>query len=425
MTKLTKEVKIQIGKETFDELLRTEYDTKVKEQIALKYDISLSMVNKCFSDYKSRIIEPKPTIHDLELLSNYLKKRQTIPSNKKYSEEFIIQVGKEVFEALLDNNYSYDVREDIAKKYNIPVNTINNFLSTYRKRNEEPKPTEEQMKLANNYISLNGRKGVAIPKNIVDILLGATDSELEELLDRYTLKILNNKIEYNKLREPDNKEVYEQVQIRLRNIYNNKTINKSENNQEYSSLELFDKVMSEYLNGIDYYPNYIFVKHNVSKNIFITWIKTIKNNNDIERSNILNKYYDTMKEREVEFSLLVNEVYKLIKNNKATILDFYRLVHMTINRFKSYMKLGIEHNLIPDEEVDVINNFFDLYIVGSYGLANIEEAYKINYEYNGVMLAKEDIKNICLELLKEDIPITKNSIILMFEEKIKNKVNIK
>lgn len=424
MVKLDKETRLHVGQETFNELLRTKYDSKVKEQIALKYNITPSMVNTCFYEYKKRYIEPKPTKEELDLLDKYLKEKQGLLSKRKYTEEFEIQVGKETFEELLNSQYSYDIKDNIAKKYNISKNVVSNLLSKYRNRTEEPKPTKEQIELANKYALLSERRGASTPKNMIDILLGANDKELEELLQRYSYTNLINKLDYYKVRNQEQTEIVEQIKIRLTNIHEKTKLIYLDNTIK-NELEIFDKAMNEYLNSKDYYPNYIFVKNNVSKKMFMNWIKIIKENNDIERTNILNKYYDTMKEREVEFSLLTQELYKLIKTKQPTILDFYKLAHMTINRFKSYMKLGIEHNLIPKEEENTINNFFDLYIVGSYSLSNLEEAYKINYEYNEVKLTKEEIKNICMELLENDIPITKNSIILTFEEKIKNKMNTK
>lgn len=424
MNKLDKETKILIGQETFNELLKTKYDSTIKQTIASKYHTSVSMVNTCFYEYKKRYIEPKPTKEELEQLDKYLKERQGLLTKRKYSEEFEIQVGKETFEELLKSKYSYDIKENIAKKYNITVNTVSNLLSKYRNRTEEPKPTKEQQDLALYYARLAEKRGASTPKNMIDILLGADDKELEELLKRYSFTNLINKLDYYKVRNIDQTELIEQIKIRLTNIHE-KTKLIYLDNPDINELELFDKVMNEYLNSTDYYPNYVYTKNNISKKTFMKWIKAIKENNDEQRSNILNKYYDTMKEREIEFSLLVQELYKLLQTKQITILDFYKLSHMTINRFKSFMKLAIEHNLIPKEEETTINNFFDLYIVGSYTLTNIEEAYKINYEYNGINLTKEEIKNICLELLDKNIPITKNSIILTFEEKINDKMNTK
>lgn len=419
MAKIDINTKIEIGKETFYGLLNSDYNSEIRTNIAKKYNVSLSTVNKCYSDFKDRIVEPKPTEEELKQISILLKKKQTIVVDKKYSDEFKIQVGKDLFERLYETRYASGVREEIAKKYNIPVSMANNMLSFYKNRKEEPKPTKEQLEDMKKYSQAKFAR-TNFPKDIVEIMLGATDEELKDIVKEYSLYRLNYKIEYRKLRNESERETLELLQKRMEKI--NQELEQAKDVLNPYELELYDTVFNEYLNGKDYYPNYVFARYNVSKNLFTRWINLIKINNDKQRSELLNNYYKEMKIRELDFSILVHDVYKMIIEEDKNILDFYKMTHMTINKFKSFMMLGEEHNLIPEEEKNTINNFFDLYIVGAYSLANLEEAYKIVYEYNGINMTKEDIKNICMELVEQEIPVTKNSIILTFEEKINNNV---
>lgn len=419
MAKIDIKTKIEIGKETFYGLLNNDYDSEIRTNVAKKYNVSLSTVNKCFSEFKDRIIEPKPTEEELEKIAVLLKKKQTIVVDKKYSEEFKIQVGKELFDRLYETRYASGVREEIAQKYNIPLNMANNMLSFYKNRTEEPKPTEKQLEDMKKFSHAKFSR-TNFPKDIVNIMLGATDEELKDIIKEYSLYRLNYKIEYRKLRNESEKETLELLQKRLEKI--NQELEQVKDTLNPYELELFDTVFNEYLNGKDYYPNYVFARYNISKNLFTRWVNLIKLNNDIPRNELLNNYYKEMKIRELDFSILVHDLYKMITEENKNILDFYKMTHMTINKFKSFMNLGLEHHIIPEEEINTINNFFDLYIVGAYSLANLDEAYKIVYEYNGINMTKEDIKNICMELVEQDIPVTKNSIILTFEEKINNNV---
>lgn len=410
---LTKQERIKIGKEVFDKLIDSEYDSNEKIKISNKYSISMYMVNKCFYEYRDRCIEPKPTKEDIEKLDKMLSLRRRNITNKKYEDNFALNVGKEIFDEVIKNEYASWVIPNIAKKYGITVDAAKRLFYLYKNRDTEPKPSSEDLALLTKY-AFNNTTKTPIPADIVITMLGASDEELKSYLEKYTLDKLLFKIGYYKVRNTYDRDSLENLEKRLKTINDSVVYSSSNSN----GIVLFETVINEYLSGNDYYPNYIFAKYNVSKSVFNSWIRTIKNNKDYNEINLYNNFISTMKNREMEFSCIVRDLCNMIDND-INILDFYRLTHITINRFKSYMNLCLNNHLITNDEYNKVNNFFDYYIVGSYSLKDLDEAYSIVYEYNGVSLSKEEIKNICYELVNENIPVTKNSIVLLFEEKVK------
>ena len=69
----------------------------------------------------------------------------------KYTREQKLNIGKETFYKLIETEYGENVRDEIAKKYGISASLLSTYLSMFKKNVVEPKPTEEEIQILNNY----------------------------------------------------------------------------------------------------------------------------------------------------------------------------------------------------------------------------------------------------------------------------------
>lgn len=196
-----------------------------------------------------------------------------------------------------------------------------------------------------------------------------------------------------------------------------------ENNK--SRFAKLENVLRMFVDGVDYYPNEIFKKNNMSQGTFKTLVELAYKENNSEMINLYNEYCRQLKTRELDFKNLCEEAYTSIVNgNFKNILDFYRVTHLSIKKFKLFMIISNKRNLISGTVMTVINEFLNKYIIGTYEFKSLEEATQnIHYSYNGEELTSEKIINLCVELFEQDIPINQNSIIYLFQEKVNQKVN--
>lgn len=359
---------------------------------------------------------------------------------REFTVEERIKIGQVAFNKLLETNYDLSVKDEIARKYGIVPATVQKYIREYKERVLEPKPTYEELELFKK-LAKNSTKSFEMAER----LLSASDEEITKLLDKYGKSLLIFKInDYikSKTEEKENivsleyiKERIEVLnEIRLNNRKAVRDLEKAEKQSEMylniangsdneNKLNHIVKSIREYLNSEEYYPNYIFQKNGIFSRDLSSYIKEIRDSKEPTLNILIDTYFEELQKREVAFLELVKDVYKVIEEKNHNILEFYRMTHMSINKFKTFLKVANAHKKITGLTLDLFNNYFDKYIIGSYGLPNLEEALKINYEYNGVAITPEDIKSICQELYQNKIPINKNSIIYTFEEKVNNKVN--
>ena len=359
---------------------------------------------------------------------------------REFTIDAKIEIGKYTFDKLIETGYDPKVKEEVAKEYGITVGTVYKYLREYKERILEPKPTYEELELFKK-LAKNATKSFEIAEK----LLIASDEEITKLIDKYGKGLLISKINDYIKSKPEEKEniarleyVKERIEvlneIRLNSRKAVRDLEKAEKQSEMylniangsdneNKLNKIVKVIREYINSEEYYPNYIFQKNGIFSKDLSSYIKEIRDSKVPTLNRLIDTYYEELQKREVAFLELVNDVFKVIEENSPNILEFYRMTHMSINKFKTFLKVANAHKKITGFTLDFFNNYFDKYIIGSYGLANLEEALKINYEYNGVAITPEDIKSICQELYQNQIPINKNSIIYTFEEKVSSKVN--
>lgn len=359
---------------------------------------------------------------------------------REFTVEERIKIGQVAFNKLLETNYDLSVKDEIARKYGIVPATVQKYIREYKERVLEPKPTYEELVLFKK-LAKNSTKSFEMAER----LLSASDEEITKLLSKYGKSLLIFKINDYIKSKPEEKEniakleyIKERIEVLNEIRLNDRKVARDLKKEEKQSkmylnvangsdnenkLNQIVKGIREYINSEDYYPNYIFQKNGISSRDLSSYLKEIRNSKVPTLNILINTYFEELQKREVAFLELVAEVYKVIEEKSPNILEFYRMTHMSINKFKTFLKVANAHKKINGFTLDFFNNYFDKYIIGSYGLPNLEEALKINYEYNGVAITPEDIKSICQELYQNKIPINRNSIIYTFEEKVSSKVN--
>ena len=358
---------------------------------------------------------------------------------REFTIDAKIEIGQYTFNKLLETGYDLTVKDEVAKEYGITVGTVYKYLREYKERVLEPKPTYEELELFKK-LAKNATKSFEIAEK----LLISNESELLELIEKYGINTLISKINGYIKSKPDeleniNKLEYIKERIKVLNEIRNSQRQKERqeeatekrtqvhsdllNNEAKNHLSKVVKSIKEYLESSDYYPNYIFNKNMKSVRNITTYFKKLETSPEPELRKLINDYYEELEKRGKEFAVLACNIDKFIYENNPNIMEFYRLTHMTINKFKTFLRIAVVRKQLSSYVESSINNYFDKYIIGSYSLPNLEEALKINYEYNGVIMSDEDIKNICMELAQNNIPINKNTIIYTFEEKVNGKVN--
>lgn len=355
--------------------------------------------------------------------------------NKKYTMNEKIRIGQETFYRLIETEYGENVKEEIMKKYGIDASKLSTFLNMFKRNIVEPKPTVEELRILDKYYQKRLARGYANRDKVSRrefplvkaLLTGLTDEELTTLIDRYTLGYIKKTIEEYIVVHPEDKDKLNNLVTKLDNIHeNNKEERKNERDSQTSTerKETIISVINEFLNGNDVYPNYVFGKNNVSAEKFKNWIKfsNLPGNEDIKE--LLSLYTKELKLREALFVNNLRELVNHIALDDLNTLDFYRKTQMPLNKFRFFMHVAKRRKLIDDELLSVLEEYTYKIGMGSYQYNSLDELKNsLNYNYNGVELTPEIIDNLCLELKNENIPITKSTVICLFQEKNNDKVN--
>lgn len=426
--------RLKIGKDVFEALLNAENKKVIMYDTASKYNLSVDCVEAYLGAYRKRKIEPMPSQVELDIYNKKFGKSELSLDDR-------IAIGKEIFDALVKDGYGKNVKENIAEKYGLSLSFANKLLREYKERVVDPRPSFEDLKqLEKNYNeNLYSFK-------LAESLLTASDEELKYMIEKYGMVFLLKKIDsYIKFKSDDFVNIAKLKEIRLKlSDINNVRLNEkkiiNEEKREEKKEELYNGLINntissdnklnvvvnairEYISGDDYYPNYIFRKKGITSNHLSKYLKSLKDSGKKELVSLVSEYFDVLAVRELEFAALITDVVNLIEEKNPNILDFYRLTHMSINKFKTFLRVSIVRRSVSSYTEGVINNFLERYIIGSVGISNLDEALDIFYEYNGVLMTSADIKDICIDLFNNNIPINKNSIVFSFEEKVKNKMN--
>lgn len=353
----------------------------------------------------------------------------------KYTKSEKLNIGKETFYRLLETEYGENVREDISKKYGLSASQLSTYLSMFKNNIVEPKPTEEEIQILNNYYQRRmtknyNRENITIKKDyklVKELLSSLNDQELKLILDRYDYHYIKKQIEEYLLVKPLDRE---RLTIILNKLSDMRTNSKNSIREEkINSLnnekkEYIKTVLNEFLNCNDIYPNYVFNKYNLTMVKFNSWIKLseLPENEDLRR--LLNSYYKELKYRELAFVKMIKDLVANNSLDNLNILDFYRMFHMSMNKFKFFVRVAKNRELINNESATMIDNYLFKHTIGSYQYKDLNELKNnLNYNYNGVELTSEYIDEIVRELSIENIPITVSTIIALFQEKNNYKVN--
>lgn len=353
----------------------------------------------------------------------------------KYTKSDKLNIGKETFYRLLETEYNFEVKEEIKNKYGINASQLSTYLSMFKNNIVEPKPTEEEKNILQNYYQRRLSKNYNHDTNKVQkeyslvkqLLMPLTKEEMKLLLDRYNLTYIKARVKDYLVAYPLAKEKLDYVLNELENI-NKENIQKrkdertnAKNDEKKDYIEI---VINEYLNGIDIYPNYVFNKYSITSDKFNSWIKVSELPGNEPLKELINNYYKELKVRELSFVNNTKEIVNLISLDNLGLLDFYRITHTPIYKFKLFMYIASRRGLITNEVLTILENYIKKYEYGSFEYSSIDELKKdLNFNYNGLELTSEQIDNICIELQKEMIPINKSTVIELFKEQNQKYVN--
>lgn len=351
MEKYTEKEKIMIGKDVFNELLRTKYDLDVISEMQIEYGVSQTYIYNCFNKYKFRFIAPCPTPEEIKLLDDYA----SISKAEKFNKLKSNHLSKKL-ELLLNIN-SVDELIELRKTYNL----------------RELKVTAER------YIYNNNNE---ISENLKKKLL--------------LLQELNN---VEKSKKHQNKDILSSPKDNI----------ESEN---YSKIEM---AVRDYLESNDYYPHYFFAKYGFINRTYNNFLNYIKSYNP----ELYHKYQIELSKRDVEFSLLINLLSNKISDSTLhySYLDFLRDINMNDKKFKLFLDTARRRVVIPTVVYESINNYLEINKVGSLKL-DLNNALKLKYMYQNVIMTSEDIKEIYDYLNENDIQVCRNTIYLCFEDKV-------
>lgn len=355
--------------------------------------------------------------------------------NKRYSRDEKIKIGQETFYRLIETEYGENVKEEMMEKYGLSACELSKFLNMFKRNIVEPKPSEEELIILDKYYQKRLTRSYANREKVsrrefplVKLLLSElSDEELTILIDRYTLGYIKKTINEYVVIHPEDKDKLNNLVIKLDKINeNNKEERKIERDIQISNekKEVIVSVINQFLNCNDVYPNYVFSKNNVSAEKFKNWIKVsnLPGNEDIKE--LLGLYTKELKLRESLFVNTLRELVNHVSVDNLSTLDFYRKTQMPINKFRFFVRVARRRKLIDDNVLNILDDYTYKIGMGSYQYNSIEELKNsLNYNYNGVELTPEIIENLCFELKNENIPITKGTVICLFQEKNNDKVN--
>ena len=357
--------------------------------------------------------------------------------NKRYTREDKIKIGQETFYRLIETEYGENVREEMMKKYGINANKLSRCLSLFKNNVVEPKPTEDELMILDKFYqnrimkkNLSNPNGLKKEYPLIKLLLSGLNSEdLNNIIERYNLSYVKRIVNEYVTIYPDAKNELTNILFKLDEINTHKKEErKNERDKEFISVrkEYVIKVINEFLNSKDIYPNYIFGKYNVDKDTFKDWLKLSDLTGNEDLKELLKSYNKELKLREALFVNELKNLNNLIVLGDLSLLNFYRSTHMPLNKFKFFMYLARRRGLIDNETFVTLDNYIKRIEFGSYQYNSLEELKEgLNYNYNGVQLSPNIIDQLCVELNEEDIPINRNTIISLFQEEINKKLNKK
>lgn len=352
----------------------------------------------------------------------------------KYTVEERIKIGQDTFYRLLETEYGENVREEMAKKYNVTLANISTYLNMFKRNVVEPKPSKEELRILDKHYSkrcqqkqmeYNAKKEPFLAKALLN---AKEDKDYLAISDEMNLTTIKNSVTSYAKNHPEEQELiyakFEKLMfLREQKKKKQQDVKLDENNK--ARFERLENVLKKFINSGDYYPNEIFKMNHMCRETFKSLVELVYKENNVEMINLYEEYYNQLKIREREFKELSEHVYECIINgNFKNILDFYRMTHLPIKKYKLFLTISNLRNLISGTLVSTTNRFLDMYAVGTYEFKSFEEAIqKIHYSYNGEDLTAEKIINLGAELFEQDIPINQNSIIYLFQEKVNQKVN--
>ncbi len=342
------------GKEAFELELKNEGDQSIYNFMANKYDVTEGTVKSYVSDYKKRVISPKPTKEELQLHEEIIKNKHSMAiKSSRIIEKVLDNIDQEFITDILDINYTKDLI---------------------------------------NYI-------IDSQYNVIEIL-----------------KKIDSAIKFNDYLEEDlNKlnKTKEVIEINRKNINDKKIINNREkvtNKKNQKQIIEVCKILEQALNeGIENLDK-IYLKGGMTRSAFDKVLPLLANSNEIEQT-LYNQYYiELANQNELLEQNYLEMLYYfengIEKNGSKTyynILDYYQMTRLNPREFlRKGLKL-IKDNIITRREYELISKFFSLY-ESAVRILSHEEALNYYYSLGGVTPTLEE-KEFIIDYLENKLGI--------------------
>ena len=325
------------------------------------------------------------------------------------------EIGKKAYERyILGNGASY---WDLIKEYNIDTETIKKYITKYRKRLINPRPTEKEESkyrllergLSDNYSNLN---------NLINDLINASnDDDLLKIVNKYKLVAIRNAVrEY--LISCDDPVISKKISLALSKIMQMRVNNSA---VPSSKITLRDLIY-EYIESGDVYPDFIVTRNGKDIKLFNHSINHPESTADDFKRDI--EYFKKVKEDRIQrFILLAEELSNLMEKKVLNVLDAQLISKMSIKELCLYLgKTEVLSALGRKNSMELIS--FIRKGAGNMRKYSKEEALMIKYTYNGRMMTAEDINKIFTFLNDNNLDVTYSNIILTFNKMVKGEIVI-
>lgn len=310
-----------------------------------------------------------------------------------------IKIGKEAFEKYINSSMNVAYNNiyailSVANKYNLSLEKVYEYLTLYYNNKVEPKPSEEEKIKFKLFISRNQTDLNEIVNNV---LQADTDEKLKRIMNKYDENTLRNTLivfAFNVLPE-EREEKHKTISERLEQI--DKIKKESKNNSttiKYSEEEI-RKIIVEYLNSEEIYPDVFITKQSSSsrilpfKNMVLTFIKKNEMNKALGE-----KFLNTLNERIAYFLETTDILFDITKSSKITSLDIEMATGLSLKKFRMYIQKNDFIQKYSMSTRSELSKIVDASIVDYDKEISKEEAYNEVLSYKKVPMEKEDVDYI-------------------------------
>ncbi len=319
-----------------------------------------------------------------------------------------ILIGKEAFDKYINSTVNSVYKNiyaisAVANKYNLSLEKVYEYLTLYYNNKVNPKPTEEEIIKFKLFISRNQTNLGDIVNNV---LLADTDDKLKRIINKYDENTLRNTLivyAFNVLPE-EREEKHKIISKRLEQIEELLKESKNKNISKKYNEEDIRKIIEDYLNSEEIYPDMFISKQTSStrilpfKNMILSFIKKSESNKALGE-----KFLNTLNERIAYFLETTDLLYEITKSSKITSLDIEMATGLNLKQFRTYIQKGDFVQKYSMSARQELTKIIDASIVDYDKELSKEEAYNEVLSYKNVPMDKDDVDYIYAFLNKYNL----------------------